>query len=346
MNEKYTSGNLVRCVFNVEDMKFLILNTTDPYINLATEEYFFNVTNEEVFMLWQNEPTVVIGKNQNAFAEINTDIINKNGIHVARRITGGGAVYHDLGNVNFTFISSRGNGQVLDFPFFTAPIIEALAELGVHAELSGRNDILVNGKKVSGNAEHSSNGRVLHHGTLLFDTDISMLSSTLKVDREKIETKAVKSVSARVTNLKPLLNKELSVGEFINTVSEFVIKKYSPEILAAPSIQELASYYDRLRSEEWIFPQREILTDYKIKCRRRFDFGGVEIEMNISEDVIANVKISGDFFGSSNIRELEEKLCGLSLTTIDFALESINIGDYIHGMTNQSFISLIKEKAE
>ena len=205
-------------------MKLIILSTHDPYYNLAVEEYLFQTAEDEVFMLWQNEPTVVIGKNQNAYAEVELDVLRERGIHLARRITGGGAVYHDLGNVNYTFIAKSGQ-QGIDFAHFTAPILRALAELGIRAELSGRNDLLVDGRKFSGNAQYSANGKTLHHGTLLFDSDLTVLSDVLRPDEEKIRSKAVRSVRSRVTNLAPLLQKECQTGEFIDLLADFICRE-------------------------------------------------------------------------------------------------------------------------
>ena len=192
----------------------------------------FSSTNDDVFMLWQNEPTVVIGKNQNAFAEINMDYIKKNNIHIARRITGGGAVYHDLGNVNYTFISNQGETAGIDFAYFTAPIIEALGTLGINAVLSGRNDLMIGDKKFSGNAQHTKANRVLHHGTLLFDSELDILSYALNVDEEKIKAKAIKSARSRVTNLRHSLTVDITVEQFIQTIAHFVIDKYNPKIIA------------------------------------------------------------------------------------------------------------------
>ena len=155
-------------------MKFLSLLTKNPYYNLAVEEYLFKTSDDSVIMLWQNEPTVVIGKNQNAFAELNLDYVREKGINIARRITGGGAVYHDEGNVNFSFIAKNSETNELDFKSYTEPIIEALSKIGVKAMLSGRNDILVEDRKISGNAQYNADGRVLHHGTLLFSADFSV----------------------------------------------------------------------------------------------------------------------------------------------------------------------------
>ena len=204
-------------------MKLLILKSKDPYLNLAIEEYLFRNTTDDIFMLWQNEPTVVIGKNQNVYAEINREYTKEHNIKIARRITGGGAVYHDLGNVNYTFISSR-NKEGIDFKYFTAPIIDALKAIGVNAELSGRNDITVNCKKISGNAQYSTDTRTLHHGTLLFDSDLSVLSSALNVDEEKIRSKAISSTRSRVINIKDLILENYKTDEFIDIIKNHIIK--------------------------------------------------------------------------------------------------------------------------
>ena len=226
-------------------MKFLILKTTNPYVNLATEEYLFNNSDDDVFMLWQNEPSIIIGKNQNAFAEINMDFARENNLNIVRRITGGGAVYHDLGNLNYTFISTKNENNGIDFEHFTLPIIESLKNLGICAKLSGRNDLIVDDKKFSGNAQHTVGNRVLHHGTLLFDTNLDMLSSALNVDEEKLKAKAIKSTRSRVVNLKSIINRDIDVNEFIKIISDFVISKFSPEIISAPNSVEIDSLVKR-----------------------------------------------------------------------------------------------------
>ena len=210
-------------------MKLYVLTTTNPHYNLAVEEYLFRHETDDVCMLWQNAHTVVIGKNQNAFVEVDVDALQRDGVHLARRITGGGAVYHDLGNVNFSFISANSAETGLDFARFTAPIIKALASLGVHAELSGRNDLLLDGQKFSGNAQYSANGRTLHHGTLLFDADLAVLARYLRPDEEKLKSKGIKSVRSRVTNLKPHLQISATTGEFISLLAQHLRVEYAPE---------------------------------------------------------------------------------------------------------------------
>ncbi len=321
-------------------MKFLILQTKSPYINLAIEEYLFEKTQDDVFILWQNEHTVVIGKNQNVNCEIDFDFVREKNIHIARRITGGGAVYHDLGNVNYSFISSTGK-EGIDFAYFTKPIIEALKSLGVDARLTGRNDIEVEGKKISGNAQYSRNGRTLHHGTLLFDTDLSVLSSALRVDEEKIKSKAIKSTRSRVTNLKSLIPIK-TVDEFIEYISDFVIKKYSPQVIDAPKNIYIDELEKRNKSEDWLFPKSSYLSGYTVRRKKKYDFGIIDIELSMNGDIISDIKIYGDFFGIKDIVELCEIIKGNNIGLIDKKLENTNLSDYILGMTSDELSELIK----
>ena len=203
----------------------LINNTnTNAYFNLAMEEYFLKNTNEDIFLLWQNENSIIVGKNQNTLSEINYDYVKENNIKVVRRLSGGGAVFHDLGNINFTFISCNDN-SFSDFKKFTMPIVEALKELNVHAEFSGRNDLLIDGQKFSGNAQYNYKNKVMHHGTLLFSSEINDLSNALKVKPSKFQGKSVKSVKSRVTNISSHLDKEMTVLEFKDYLMDFINKR-------------------------------------------------------------------------------------------------------------------------
>ena len=296
----------------------------------------FSETEDDVFMLWQNEPTIVIGKNQNGYAEINMPYVRENNIHIARRITGGGAVYHDLGNVNYTFITSR-NETGIDFEYFTAPIIEALENLGISAILSGRNDLLVDDKKFSGNAQHTRGRRVLHHGTLLFDTDLDVLSLALNVDEEKIKAKAIKSTRSRVINLKSALNCDMTSDDFIDMISDFVIKKYNPEIIEAPENEKIYALAKRNASWEWNFPEKDFVARYEVIKKKKYSFGLVEIHLAMSNEIIKELKIFGDFFGLLDISELEKVLRNTTLSDIESALAKIDVNDYILGMTNNEF---------
>ena len=262
-------------------MKFLILKTQNPYVNLAIEEYLFSHTTDDIFMLWQNEPSVIIGKNQNAYAEINMDFVKEKNIHIVRRITGGGAVYHDLGNVNYTFISSREKNEGINFEYFTAPIVEALKSLEITAKLSGRNDLIVEDRKFSGNAQHAVGNRVLHHGTILFNSDLEVLSSALNVDEEKLKARSIKSARSRVVNLKTIINEPIDVNTFIERISDFVKKKFNPEFIAAPENEEVERLKSRNESAAWIFPDRAYLSEYKIIKKKKYDFGLLEVNLNI-----------------------------------------------------------------
>ena len=322
-------------------MKFLILKTTDPYYNLAVEEYLFSYTTDDVFMLWQNEPTIVIGKNQNAYAEINMDYIKNSNIYIARRITGGGAVYHDLGNVNYTFIATKKEKCEIDFKYYTAPIIEALKKFGIEAKLSGRNDIITDDKKFSGSAQHTKGNRVLHHGTLLFDSDLDMLTNVLNVDEEKIRSKAIKSTRSRVINLKDKFSCDFTVSDFISFISSYIIKSFSPDIINPPKNDEILMLEKRNRSSDWLFPQNKFLSDYIVSKKKRYSFGIVDIYINMSNDIISEIKIYGDFFGNSDIAELEQILKNTSVSNIKNIIKNITIEDYILGMTNELFIEHI-----
>lgn len=322
-------------------MKLLILKSTNPYLNLATEEYLFKNTSDNIFMLWQNEPTIVIGKNQNVYTEINMEYVKKHNIHIVRRITGGGAVYHDLGNINYSFISTKTDNQGIDFKYFTTPIIEALSHIGVNATLSGRNDLEVNEKKISGNAQHREGDRVLHHGTILFDANLEILSQALNVDEIKMQTKAIKSTRSRVINIKNLLTQSISASEFINIIAEYISKKYNTEAITAPNCDEVYKLKSKYESDDWIYPKKDFISNYSVIKKKKYDFGIVELNLEMSNDIIRNIKIHGDFFGTKDISVLEEKIRNNRLSEVEKALHNINIGEYIFGMNSELILKQI-----
>ena len=198
--------------------------STDPTFNLAFEEYVFESMdqNETYFMLWQNDHAIIVGKHQNTIEEINQDFVKEQGIKVVRRLTGGGAVYHDLGNLNFTFIVNNDSGKPFDFQSFTRPVVKALQSLGVNAEFNGRNDITIDGKKFSGNSQYAKRGRVLHHGTVLFNSKLDTVQNALKVKKDKIESKGVKSVKSRVTNIADYLEPGFTLEDFKKALVSYV----------------------------------------------------------------------------------------------------------------------------
>ena len=318
-------------------MKYIRLETTSPYYNLAVEEYLLRHAEDDVFMLWQNEPSVIIGKNQNAYAEVDLSFAEEKGIHVARRITGGGAVYHDLGNINYTFISVGGGGEPLDFEYFTRPMREALSLLGVTCTLGGRNDLECCGRKISGNAQHAEGGRILHHGTLLFDTDSEVMSGVLRVAREKLEHKGVKSVGARIVNLSELLPQKTSISDFLSQIEGEVCAELGAVKIDAPEAPEIQELYERNISPEWIFSEKRHLTKYALHRRRKYSFGLVDVEMTFDRDRICDIVISGDFFGTSPIEELESAIVGVNPATDNLP----DPAPYIAGMTVDDLVELL-----
>ncbi len=292
---------------------------TNPYFNLAAEEYLLDNTDGEIFMLWRNEPAVIIGRYQNAYAELNAAFIREQGIKVVRRLTGGGAVFHDLGNVNFTYIAPRGNAEALDFDRFTRPVIAALRKLGVQAELSGRNDIVVaaNGetRKISGNAQcvrsasymkGEKTDKILHHGTLLYSADMSRLVGALNVDTDKIRSKGIKSVRSRVANIKEYLSEQYSgmdAAEFMDFLqNEFAGESVCFTETEIGAIQNSAD--NKYASWNYTYGESKRFSTVK---KKYFEFGTVEIGLDADGGVISDISICGDFFG---VRDTEE-LCGL-----------------------------------
>jgi lipoate-protein ligase A len=195
-------------------------DTANPYRNIASEEHLLRNRSENIFFLYINDPSIIVGKHQNTLAEINYGFVRERNIPVLRRLSGGGTVYHDHGNINFSFIQNVEGKNLIDFKKYTAPIIDILSKLGVDARFEGKNDLRVNGLKISGNAEHVFKKRVLHHGTLLFDSNLSVLNEAIRVDLNKYKDKAVKSIRSVVTNIRPLLKKDLTTDEFISFLLE------------------------------------------------------------------------------------------------------------------------------
>lgn len=206
-------------------MMYIRSSSTDPYFNLALEQYVFDFLpkTKAYFMLWQNDNTIVVGKHQNTVGEINVSFVKEHGIHVVRRLSGGGAVYHDLGNVNYTFIMDAGKSNELDISAFCKPVVDALRSLGITAEISGRNDITIDGKKFSGNSQYLKDGRMMHHGTIMYNSDLDTVEKALCVSKDKIISKGINSVRSRVTNIAEHMEKIISTEEFITRICNSVL---------------------------------------------------------------------------------------------------------------------------
>ncbi len=329
-------------------LRFLDLHTTDPAFNLAAEEYVFNSLPRDCgyCMLWQNDNAIIIGKHQNTLAEINPTFVEQRGIRVVRRLSGGGAVYHDMGNLNFTFITDAGDVEELDFRLFCQPVIRALARLGVAAEVNGRNDMTIDGKKFSGNSQYIRDGRVMHHGTILFDSDLSVVSQALQVDPAKIQAKGIQSVRSRVTNVRPHLPKDASLPQFRQFLLQEIAQEnggeeyiFTAEDLAA--IEELKQ--QRYGQWEWNYGESPACTLMK---KRRFEgCGSVEAYLTVEHGLICSVSFRGDFFSAREPEELAQRLIGLRPERQAFAaaLENCNVGAYFTGLDSAQLLDLLCE---
>jgi lipoate---protein ligase len=286
------------------------LKNKDPYFCLATEEYLMKNFLEDIFMLWQSENTVVVGKHQNALAEINYPFVHKNRITVARRISGGGTVFHDAGNVNFACIKNVNSPAEISFKLFTRPVVDALAKLGVTATTSGRNDLLVDGKKISGNAEHVFKNRVLHHGTLLFNSNLEILGQSIKVVPGKYYGKAVQSNRSVVTNIFPYLKKQLSVNEFSSFLLDVQLENASNSVYYLNekdncSIQKMVD--EKFSTCDWNYGYSP---KYKFKNEFLAEGKKLNIELQVEKGLITESICSGDLFSVQKIKTLNESLIG------------------------------------
>lgn len=328
-------------------MLCFIDSTTDPYYNLAAEEFLLTGISEPVFRLWRNAPSVIIGRYQNAAAEINRDYAERKRIPVVRRMTGGGAVFHDLGNLNYTFISPRQKNEdtAAMFRRFTAPIIEALRKLGVNASLQGRNDLTIDDRKFSGNAICVHQNRVLQHGTLLFSASMTDLSEVLNTRPEKFIGKGVQSNRSRVTNISEHLPEgtSMTVEDFsvylrnfiAGSGNSFVFRDYTPEEIQR--IETLKA--EKYATWEWNFGTSP---NYGINRYRKFPCGFIEAALDIAGGKIRSCKISGDYFFLRPTEEVEAALTGLphERPAILATLQTLPLPDYFGQITAEELTDI------
>jgi len=328
-------------------MIYIINDSQDPYYNLASEEYVMNSFNEDekYLMLWQNRPSIIIGKHQNTIEEINREFVQANNIAIVRRLSGGGAVYHDLGNLNFTFIVKVPNTSLeFDFKKFTEPVVAALNQMEIPAEFNSRNDLSIEGKKISGNAQYIRKGKCLHHGTLLFNTNLDQLVMALRVSSDKIESKGIKSIRSRVTNIYPYLKKPYTIVDFKNLLlDQFRLKNGKIESIYfndndRKQIEKLVR--TKYQTWEWNYGESPFFT---IKKTQRFDFGKVEAWLDVNEGIIKKCKFYGDFFGRDDKEDIEEKLigCRYERNEITLRINDIGIENYFYGLNKDQFINLL-----
>ncbi|EOB3527057.1 lipoate--protein ligase [Enterococcus faecalis] len=333
-------------------MIFVPNENNDPRVNLAIETYLLTEMplDEPILLFYINEPSIIIGRNQNTIEEINKEYVDEHGIHVVRRLSGGGAVYHDHGNLNFSFIMPDDGNSFRDFAKVTQPIIQALQDLGVEgAELKGRNDLVINDMKFSGNAMYATNGRMFAHGTLMFDSDIDEVVNTLKVRKDKIESKGIKSVRSRVTNIKPFLSEdkqEMTTEEFrqeillkifgVDSIDQ--VKTYELTDQDWAAINKISEQY--YRNWDWNYGKSPA---FNLERRHRFPIGSIEMKMNVADGAIQEIKIFGDFFGLGEIKDVEDILIGVKYdkASLEEAIDQIDVKKYFGNIEKEDLLGLI-----
>ncbi|SDT17169.1 lipoate-protein ligase A [Paenibacillaceae bacterium GAS479] len=317
----------------------------DPSLNLALEEYVLRhlPADNDYLLFYINEPSIIIGKNQNTLEEINEDYVRERGIHVVRRLSGGGAVYHDHGNLNYSFITKDDGESFRNYKKFTEPVIGALRSMGVEAELSGRNDIQVGERKISGTAQFATRGRMYTHGTLLFNSDISHVASALKVNPEKFKSKSTKSVRSRVANISEFLQEPMTVQQFRSRVLESLYKGEPVETYELTEsdwagVRKIAE--ERYRSWDWNYGRSPAFNMRQVK---RLSAGTYDVRLNVVEGRIQQASIYGDFFGTAEVSELEGRLSGIryDLDSVREALEGVELTPYLGPMEPDEFLGLL-----
>lgn len=326
-------------------------NITDPYINLAIEEYVLNHLNisddQQYLLFYVNGPSIIIGRNQNTVEEINTDFVDANNIKVVRRLSGGGAVYHDLGNLNFSFLAKDEGDSFSNFAKFTQPVVDALQKLGVNAELSGRNDLTVEGRKISGNAQFTKKGRMFSHGTLMFDSEVENVVSSLKVKSEKIRSKGIKSIRSRVANVSEYLDEKLTMDEFKEILLKYIfdvkdvkdVPRYELKEEDWKKINEISE--NRYQKWEWNYGRSP---KFNIQHSKRIEgVGSYDVRLDVKKGIIEDVTVFGDFFGIGEVSELEEALKGVKYerTAIKEAIKDVDIQHYLGKIEEEDFLSLV-----
>ena len=319
---------------------------TNPKLNLALEEYALRHfdASTDYLLFYINTPSIIIGRNQNTLEEINQDYTETNNIHVVRRISGGGAVYHDLGNLNFSFITNHDGKSISNFKKFTAPVIKVLNDMGVAAELKGRNDILVDEKKISGTAQFSTGKRMISHGTLLFDTDMSEVVKALQVKMSKIQSKGHKSVRSRVANISDFLTSPISMSDFKKQLLTGLYEASEPFETYKLTEAEWKAVH-QLKAEkydlwDWNFGRSP---KFNIQRTKRFPIGEIDLRIFVEKGHISDFKVFGDFFGRQPISDLETLLINVPYdkNEINKTLKDVSIEDYFGTLEKSDFINLV-----
>ncbi|WP_442601161.1 lipoate--protein ligase [Paenibacillus sp. KN14-4R] len=320
---------------------------TDPRINLAIEEFVLKhlQMDDSYLLFYINEPSIIIGKNQNTIEEINAEYVKEQGIKVVRRLSGGGAVYHDLGNLNFSFLTKDDGQSFHNFKKFTEPVVKALNELGVECELTGRNDIQVGERKISGNAQFITKGRMFSHGTLLFDSEIEHVVSALKVNAAKIQSKGTKSIRSRVGNISEFLKEKITIQQFKEELLRQIfgmepdqVPQYELTEADWAKIHEISA--ERYQNWDWNYGRSP---KSNIQNMKRFPVGIIDVRMDVVEGRMDEIKIYGDFFGVNDVAEIEDKLRGVRYEEMEVreVLADVAIPSYFGAITRDDFVDLM-----
>lgn len=324
----------------------------DAALNLAIEYYLLNEVklDEPILLFYINDNSIIVGKNQNTYEEVNTTYVEENGVKVVRRFSGGGAVYHDLGVLNFCFLTEDDGQSFRNFQKFTEPVIKSLHKMGADgAKLQGRNDLIIDDKKFSGNAMYTKNGRMTAHGAILFDSEIEAVVDALRPKKHKLESKGIKSIRSRVTNIKPYLGDEyqgMNTKDFrqrllldlfeVDDQSE--VKEYQLTDKDWTHIEAFAAKYTD--NWDWNYGSSP---DFELERSERLSCGTVEVKLDIDHGEISDLKIYGDFFGMGEISDVEEQLIGIKYETesIKSVLETVDLDKYFGNVTVDELIELI-----
>ncbi|MUT66625.1 lipoate--protein ligase [Paenibacillus sp. NEAU-GSW1] len=329
-------------------MRFISNNgITDPTLNLALEEYVLRSLpdNDDYLLFYINEPSIIIGKNQNTVEEINAEYVKDNNIHVVRRLSGGGAVYHDHGNLNFSFIMKDDGQSFHNFKKFTEPVVRALRKLGVDAEMTGRNDLQVGERKISGNAQFSTKGKMFSHGTLLFDSEIENVVSALKANAEKYVSKSTKSIRSRVANISEFLPQPITIEQFRQSIlssifeGEAEIPYYELSEQDWANVRQLAE--ERYRSWEWNYGRSP---KFNVRQTKRINAAGTfDVRLQVEDGVIADASVYGDFFGRGDSAEFATKLVGVRYDTdaLKKVLKGVDLAYYFGPVTPEEWLELL-----